>query len=321
MQVSWHTAYRLYSVRKRYSLLRIMADIIKYISSFSLDAVHNAIEQAVGSEKDKFIDMLQNVQSVLDKPPEKRRKESKMFRQSDKAIFEEKILPQISEKLTEYGRLEMFGKNCEWKVRLNFQVDYKSLNMNELKMQHAVILEEEKNLACLDLVVKYYRGLVYFRARQLLKVNETVKAMFRTEFGVCYNTAMRYMTFAALIKRYPRLMACGLSFDQITKHQKRLLDYLKTDTGLHDRLSQPLNVSAQDKDIEIQPSDICVPNTTFNIDPDYVYGVNISSDDIPEREEQASWLNETASSGEMLNTSDLDDELEVLQELEKVTIN
>lgn len=299
-----------------------MADIIKYISSFSVDAVHNAIGQAVGREKDKFIDMLKSVQSVLDKPPEKQKKEPEMFRLSDKAIFEQHILPQIGVKLAEYDRLEVLGKDCEWKVRFDFQVDYKSLNMNELKLQHAMILKDENDLACLDLVIKYYRGLVYFRARELLKVNENVKAMFRTEFGVSYSTAMRYATFAALVKRFPRLMACGLSYAQITKHQKRLLEYLKTDTGLHDRLSQPLNVSAQDKAVEIQPSDICVPQTTHNIDPDYVYDDdNISSDDIPESGAQSRWFNETASSGEMFNTSCLDDETELLQELEKVNIN
>ena len=35
-----------------------MAEHIRYISTFSDDAVHNAIEQAVGSEKERFIDML-----------------------------------------------------------------------------------------------------------------------------------------------------------------------------------------------------------------------------------------------------------------------
>ena len=53
-----------------------MADIIKYISSFSADAVHNAIEQAFGYEKDQFIDMLKKVQSMLEKPPEKQKKKS-----------------------------------------------------------------------------------------------------------------------------------------------------------------------------------------------------------------------------------------------------
>ena len=31
--------------------------------------------------------------------------------------------------------------------------------------------------------MKYYRGLVYFRARELIDKNENVKAVFRAEFG------------------------------------------------------------------------------------------------------------------------------------------
>ena len=42
-----------------------MADIIKYISSFSEDAVHNGTEQAVSAEKKCFIDMLVKIQSRL----------------------------------------------------------------------------------------------------------------------------------------------------------------------------------------------------------------------------------------------------------------
>lgn len=298
-----------------------MSRLIKYIASFSDDAVHNAIEQAVGAEKERFIDMLKTVQSVLEKPHGRSKKESKIVHISDKTIFDQKIRPQIAEKLDEYDRLETAGKDVEWKVRFNFLGDYMQLNRDELKKRHALILEEENSIACLDLVVKYYRGLVYFRARELCEVNENIKIMFRTEFGVCHNTAMRYITFAALIKRYPRLMICGLSYAQITKHQKRLLDYLKTDVELHDKLSQPLSVAAQGKAIAIQPSDIAVSKTAYSTDPDYVYEdfyYNPDCDGIPEDDEQARWLND---SGEILNESLLDDDTDLLRELQNVRIH
>ena len=48
-----------------------MSNVIKYIASFSDDAIYNAIEQAVGVDKEKFIDMLKTVQSVLEKPQER----------------------------------------------------------------------------------------------------------------------------------------------------------------------------------------------------------------------------------------------------------
>jgi len=272
--------------------------------------------------------MLVKIQSRLEKPHRRPKKESKMFQQSDKAIFEQKILPQIRDKLAEYDRLETSGKELEWKVRLEFVGDFKSLNMSELKQRHASIVEEEKSLASIDLVAKYYRGLVYFRARELIDKNQNIKAVFRAEFGVCYNTVCRYIMFAALLKRYPRLMICELTYAQITKHQKRLLNYLanEAETELHDQLSQPLCASAQDKAIEIQPADIKVPKSSFSTDPDYLMYDSCyydpAWDDIPEDEETASWLQELHDSGEMLKTDyGSESELELQEELKNVKIN
>jgi len=58
-----------------------------------------------------------------------------MFRQSDKATLEQKVLPQIREQLAEHDRLEACGKQLEWKVRLKFMGDYQSLSMHELKQR------------------------------------------------------------------------------------------------------------------------------------------------------------------------------------------
>ena len=56
------------------------------------------------------------------------------------------------------------------------------------------------------------------------------------------------MTFTALIKRYPLLMICRLTYAQLSKHNKRLLEFLKTETeGLGDKLSQALDLSADEK--------------------------------------------------------------------------
>jgi hypothetical protein len=183
-----------------------------------------------------------------------------------------------------------------------------------------MIVEEEKSLACLDLVVKYYRGLVYFRARELIHDADNIKTAFRTEFGVCYNTAMRYITFAALIKRYPRLMICGLTYPQIIKHQKRLLNHLKTNTALHDMLSQPLEMLAQDKVVEISPSDIDVPKVANSTDPDYVfedYFNDPADDDIPEDEEEADWLDKTSK--EIFEKTEFDSSVEEMTEVLKKT--
>jgi hypothetical protein len=287
-----------------------MAEEIKHISSFSIDAIHNAIGHAFasnGDEKKCFLDTLKSVQSLLQKPAVKPKKKSTMSHLSDKKVFEEKILLQIIEKITEYDRLETTHRD-EWKVQFDFLKDYKSYNMEQLKLNHSLILREEQTLSNLNLVVKYYRGLVYCRALEIVGLDGDKKVMFRSDFGICYNTAMRYVSFAALIKRYPRLMICRLSYEQIAKHQKRLLDHLKSNTVLHDQLSQPLNVDVQSKNLDIEPADINVPRIIYSTDPDFVYEDFYDSvcADKSEDEEQASWLHETTNSGEMFKGQDTD---------------
>lgn len=294
-----------------------MSDIIKYISSFSQDAVHNAIEQAVGEEKEKFIETLESIKLVLLKPPIRMGKQKTIFHQSDKNLFEQKVLPQIAEKLADYDRQE----HVEWTFRLDFLGEYKLLNLVELKKRHAMIIEDELSLACIDLVVKFHKGLVYYRARELhqeLRESSNVKTMFRFEFGVSHYTAMRYISFAALVKRYPRIMVCGLSYAQITKHQGRLLSHLKVNIELHDKLSQPLSVSAQNKVVEIRPSDIGVQEKIYNIDPDYVFEDHLDNDNTPEDQEDAEWLNECR---DILNDTSLDENVELTQELEGMCCN
>jgi len=138
-------------------------------------------------------------------------------------------------------------------------------------------------MANLDLVAKYHRGLVYFLAKHLFQAeNKHLKAALVDEFGVSYDTALRYMTFTALLKCYLLLMICGLTYAQITKHKKRLLDFLKTETeGLSDKFSQPLDLFAEGKKVHIEPADHQVPATSFTTDPDHLYGVYSEVEDTP----------------------------------------
>jgi hypothetical protein len=133
----------------------------------------------------------------------------------------------------------------------------------------------------------------------------------------------KLLNIAALIRRYPRLLICGMSYAQISKHHTRLLDYLKIDHKLHDALSQPLSVTAQDKAVDIQPAGIAVSNAKFSTDPDYVYEdclYNPDCDAIPEDVKLAKWQNETCDV--ILDESLLNDDVadELLKELENFCI-
>lgn len=280
---------------------------IKFISSFSEDAVRMAIKHHV-IEKDQFRTfsvVLEQIHSGLEKLKKKSKKKTNTPQRSDKALFEERVLPQIVEKLAVYERQEYI----EWNVKFDFLDEYKDLKLAELKERHAMIIQEEHSLTSLDLVVKLYRGLVYYRARVLYE-GTNVKSMFLLEFGISYDTAMRYITFAALIKRYPRLMVCSLSYAQITKHQKRLLEHLAVNVELHDKLSQTLSASVNNKSIEIIPSDIEVPATVYNTDPDHVFETH--TNDVVDTSEDREWLDE---SGDILNGSAQDEDVELTQEL------
>jgi hypothetical protein len=315
-----------------------MAELIKYISTFSEDAVRMAIERVVvdKNKREVFVDILTTVKSVLPKTLARKKKMVKLFHQTDEHIFTQIIIPQIVEKLTNYDRAEMVGNPVVWKVSLDFidGVDYRKMDMEELKGKHDKILHAEQTLICLDLVVKYHRGLVYYRAREVNAAAQgastsgpaaggeqsesrtggaaaalSVKKMFPVEFGIGYATAMRYITFSATMKRYPRMFISELSYAQISKHQQRLLEYLGKHQELHDQLSQPLYVEAHDAVVDIVPADIAVPTKVYDVDPDYVYDDKPGDDEESEVEENGIWLD---AIGEVLDNPIRDEDSELI---------
>lgn len=144
------------------------------------------------------------------------------------------------------------------------------------------IVKEELSVRNLNLVVVFHRGLLYLSARNLAPVGVKIKDWFNKEFGIRYMVVLRYQAFACLILRYPRLMVCGLTFNQIVKHKDHIMTYLKDDTELAAQLAVAVNLAAQNKLIDILPSaSLPVPKGKFCVDADYVYEDDPASDDIP----------------------------------------
>jgi len=86
-------------------------------------------------DKQAFTSTLEAVQSHLKKPP-KKQKTVKMYGSKGDEIFQQKVVPHIRNKLSEYDRLEINGKHLEWKEYFDFIQDYQSMNMVELKKSH-----------------------------------------------------------------------------------------------------------------------------------------------------------------------------------------
>ena len=107
--------------------------------------------------------------------------------------------------------------------------------------------------------MKCYRGLAYFQARKLIDKNEKVKAVFRAELGVCYDTVCRYIMFAALSKTDNLWTVLTLKLQN-----NRNACWITLNVKLSDMIRYPNHsVSAQEKAVEIQPAD----KISFSIDP------------------------------------------------------
>ena len=105
------------------------------------------------------------------------------------------------------------------------------MELSQLKESHQILLKQEQEIENLNLVVKFYRGVLYLSAYKFAPQTDC-RQWFRREFEVVYEIALHYMTTALLIKRYPRLLVCGLLFNQLQKHNKRLVSFLEKDEEL-----------------------------------------------------------------------------------------
>ena len=63
------------------------------------------------------------------------------------------------------------------------------------------------------------------------------------EMNVCSKTANRYIDFSRIVRAYPRLLICGLSFETIMSLYKELHNYLEVTQDLSDRLAAPLRTT------------------------------------------------------------------------------
>ena len=102
------------------------------------------------------------------------------------------------------------------------------MSLDELKQVHAKIILQETNVAIMDLYIKYHHGMLYLAAYRKADASNYRK-WFHEKLGIVYNFALRYMTCSLLIKKYPRLLICELSFSQLLKHNKVMQSFLNAE--------------------------------------------------------------------------------------------
>lgn len=144
------------------------------------------------------------------------------------------------------------------------------------KQLHATLLNEERKVGVVALLFTYYRGVFYDKLKFAYdnKAPGSYKEYVSNELGITYDLAQQHIRFSRLIKKWPRLVLCGLSRAQLDKHRLRLQNYLEQeDDELNEKLGLILNLKLATETITIDAEETVLTGGAVNVDPDYLaYG-------------------------------------------------
>ena len=301
-----------------------MASNIKAIAKFSEDAIYQAIERMNADEK-TISSILKPIADALLSAP-KAEKSSNLKGQpkhmSDEDIFEQRVIPQINRRLLKY-EAESLTTEIIMEVNLDFETNFRDMSMEQMVLNHAKIVQQEGVVQDVDLVLKYHRGLLYCVAYGQKPAEENCRNWFREKFGVVYQTALRYMSVALLLKKWPVLLVCELSYAQLLKHNKRLQSYIGNDEKLCARLGQEIRVKMQGKDVEIASSEVRIPYVKHGADPDALFkeeeldgeATNATNDTAFEK-----WLDTKSKKKELIDILFTDDDELLRQQIDSLEI-
>jgi hypothetical protein len=161
----------------------------------------------------------------------------------------------------------------EVNIDFDFDTNFTNMSLAEMKKMHGVIIDREEKIDTMDKYIKFVRGKLYEEAYRYALHGQDVNEYewFLKEFGVTYRTAMRYMSFALLVKKWPRLLITTISFWQLLKHITRFQKHLEDDRDLSVRLQVGVELSIQGKNIYVRQEEVMVPSIAHNTNPDAVY--------------------------------------------------
>ena len=188
-------------------------------------------------------------------------------------VFKNNVLPDICRDLDNYEKRILVNPVVEVNIDFDFNADFTSMPLADMKKMHGIIIEKEQKIGTMDKYIKFVRGKLYEEAYRYVLQNKDVNEYewFPQEFGVAYRTAVRYMSFALLVTKWPRFLITNISFWQLLKHITRLQQHLKDDCDLSARLQVGVELLIQGKNIHIRQKEVMVPSIRHDTDPDALY--------------------------------------------------
>jgi len=193
-----------------------------------------------------------------------------------------------------------------WKIKFSVGVNYEEHSECEIKTFHKELVSSSSYADGVKLLSFAERGRLY----DFLKFSEERVSSWQEyciDFGICSKTANRYIDFSRIVKAYPRLLICGLSFETIMSLYHLLYQYLRVTPNLGDRLAEPLRTTTIDSQMIITSKKLPCggqpPETLLAENADWGPGWNIV-DEITESQEKA----ENFANADDENFSSADDE-------------
>ena len=261
-------------------------NLLKELSGKSSDALQLAVKNALSERDQEQFELYLVKLNEFMKTSESGKSDGKKTKQhiasnlNQKQQFIKLVLPQIQSMMAERDINErstiLPDSKYNWELNLGFVDEFcidKIKTIEDLKLVHVEIVKQEKTISNIQLVLAYYRGFVYSRARDLVPPDVNIKEFMYITFNVSYTTVRRYTSFHELIDCYPGLMICQLTFLQIIQHKNELLSYLDTDETLASKLRQYVSITAQNKPVDIEATkDVCEQtNYKYDCSPNWVF--------------------------------------------------
>ena len=245
--------------------------VVKKIGRYSEDAILQAFARA-GLKDEDINKQLEPALSFLELE-EKTKSSLKRKVPTAADVFKSNVLPGICKDLDIYEESILAKPAVEVNIDVDFDTDFTNMPLAEMKKMHLVIIDREQKIGTMDKYIKFVRGKLYEEAYRYVLQKKDVNEYewFPQELGVSYRTAVRYMSFALLVKKWPRLLVINISFWQLLKHITRLQKHLKDDRDLSARLQCGVELLVQGKRIYVRQKEVMIPSISHNTDPDAAY--------------------------------------------------
>lgn len=197
-----------------------MAESLKKLSIFSLDALHMAIKE--GHLSENTLNEIQNLAEMMEKPETSGARKTRAVSSKEELFHKMKIA--VEEKAHIF---EQQGGDYILKEPLHTPANPLEMSLNQIAESHKVILGYEESVKVELLIVRYFRGFLYIGAKHHFHDVEELRKWLFKECKVSLRTAYRYMNLTFIVKTFPMLLISGLSFSAIVENCKLMKEAWK----------------------------------------------------------------------------------------------